>query len=460
MGIASNTTYSTLPKRGAMDVFNWDRDTIPDYVTLSIYMLIGIVGNTIVILVYKNHMNRSSEERYFIPVLAVSDMVACVTCSSLGIVWNYYQKNFTNEALCKVVYYFMGNSEYMSIFLLLCIAIQRYLKICKKKTLSLKTRRVMVLLCLLCAISFTIPLCLTYGIVHLKSNGTIISSNCNKLKYENHLVGATYGIVVSAFIFSTYVSFIILYGKIGFAIYKHFKKLQNRNANNQSENEHSTLSSKAGKNEGISETSQTEESESDITQRRRAFSNIETGRYSVTQPISNLNGKKKKLQSTSSSGINLLKIQIIKNRVLTAGFGSSSDNRMSYENDTGSNVLKSTTSFSAGSLASFDTTSDNLTPKKKKRNSKKKRNRRLMNKFSFMFMVVTTVFLVCFIPVSSILTLEGFYPDFWQRLSRSQASLVVWLYRTFIINNIANPFIYAFMDLEFRNAAKRLLRCL
>lgn len=456
MLMTQNTTNIT--QTGTNNVFDWNHDTIPDYVTLSIYIVIGIVGNTIVLLVYKNYMNRSSEERYFIPVLAVSDMIACVTCSSLGIVWNYYQKNFTNEALCKVVYYFMGNSEYMSIFILLCIAIQRYLKICRKKTLRLRTRRIMVFICLLCAISFTIPLCLTYGIVHFEKNGKIISSHCNKLKYKNHLVGAAYGIVVSAFIFFTYVVFIILYGKIGYAIYKHFKKQQlKRRSTIKTDKEQSNESSnKAEQLGGLSESSVTDESKSDFVQRRRAYSNVETKKGLIKHSALSFNDKKKILQSASSSGINLIKLQKIHNRVLPPLISQSLNTE---RNDSCSSVMKSTSFSADSSMTSFETTGDTTTPKKKKRNSKRKRNRRYMNKFSLMFMVVTTVFLVCFIPVSSILTLEGFYPNFWDGLSRTQASLAIWLYRTFIINNIVNPFIYAFMDLEFRNSAKKLLRC-
>lgn len=445
------------------DNFDWQRDTIPDFVTLSLYIIIGLVGNTIVILVYKFHLTKASEERYFIPILALADLIACVVSSSLGIVWNYHQENFTNVALCKIVYYFMGNTTYMSIFLLLCIAVQRYLKICRKRTLSLRCRRIMIFICLVCAVCFTIPLCLTYGIVHFKKNGHVITSHCSKLKYSNKIFGALYGIVVSSFIFLVYLSFIFLYGKIGYAIYHHFKTHQFKHTHAHYPKDSTPRNSKPSKSEeSYEDRAQSENSETGNNLTFQTFGDTNKGhvrKSSLHDMISDKNMKAKGLQNIAFPDVDLVRFQKIKNTSMTVDFRTVDNGVMTDDQSIDSlQITCPMSDVSSDSLSTTKTYSTTISKPLKKKHRKRKRSRRLMNKFSFMFMIVTTVFLICFIPVSTILTLEGFYPDFWEKLSSSQVNIVIWLYRTFIINNISNPLIYAFMDIEFRNAAKKLFK--
>jgi hypothetical protein len=58
---------------------------IPDTLMLAVYLIVGICGNSIVIVVYAIHMNEVSDERYFIPILATSDLIAVLYCASYGI---------------------------------------------------------------------------------------------------------------------------------------------------------------------------------------------------------------------------------------------------------------------------------------------------------------------------------------------------------------------------------------
>ena len=85
-------------------------------------------------------------------------------------------------------------------------------------------------------------------------------------------------------------------------------------------------------------------------------------------------------------------------------------------------------------------------------------NRRITNKLTFMFFTITTVFILSYIPKVIVLCLEGIHKDFWENLSNSQRPAVTFLYHIFIINNIVNPIIYAFMDIEFRGNAAILLK--
>ncbi|XP_063443186.1 growth hormone secretagogue receptor type 1-like [Mytilus trossulus] len=89
---------------------------------------------------------------------------------------------------------------------------------------------------------------------------------------------------------------------------------------------------------------------------------------------------------------------------------------------------------------------------------KRRTRNEITRKITIMFFIITTVFVLCYIPKVTILCLEGIYDGFWENLSSSLRPAVTFLYHIFIINNIVNPLIYAFMDIEFRDNAVIFLK--
>lgn len=87
------------------------------------------------------------------------------------------------------------------------------------------------------------------------------------------------------------------------------------------------------------------------------------------------------------------------------------------------------------------------------------RNKNIVIKLSIMFMLITVIFLICYIPKVIIMLLEANSPIFWEELSDDTRPIVIFIYRMFIINNIANPFIYAFLDKVFLSNMKTLFCC-
>ena len=102
---------------------------IPINVILALYLLLGVAGNSVVLYVYKFHFTGKLKERYFTPVLAGTDLLACVVCGSFGLLDNSLYLNFNNTYLCKTMYFLVFLSTSMSVMLLLIIAVQRYRKI-------------------------------------------------------------------------------------------------------------------------------------------------------------------------------------------------------------------------------------------------------------------------------------------------------------------------------------------
>lgn len=72
-----------------------------------------------------------------------------------------------------------------------------------------------------------------------------------------------------------------------------------------------------------------------------------------------------------------------------------------------------------------------------------------------MFMLITVIFLICYIPKVTIMLLEARNTKFWEEFSDSGRVGVLFVYRMYIINNITNPIIYAFLDNQFSREINR-----
>jgi hypothetical protein len=77
---------------------------IPDTLMLAVYLIVGICGNSIEIVVYAIQMNEVNDERYFIPILATSDLIAVLYCTIPFIQSNifHYEHNAMNFKLKSI----------------------------------------------------------------------------------------------------------------------------------------------------------------------------------------------------------------------------------------------------------------------------------------------------------------------------------------------------------------------
>ena len=98
---------------------------------LFICLIIGALGNGLVIVIYALKLRGDLGQRYFIPHLAVMDLIACVSASILCLLSNFYPLSFPSDSLCRFFWYTSWSSAAISTLILLLIAIQRYLSVCK-----------------------------------------------------------------------------------------------------------------------------------------------------------------------------------------------------------------------------------------------------------------------------------------------------------------------------------------
>ena len=165
------------------ELLDWNKDLsdmlIPDNVILVCYMLLAMGGNSVVLYVYKFRMKNNLTERYIIPILAATDLLAATVNASSAVAVNFMQVIFFNSTLCKALGVLSGLTTYMSVFILLIIAVQRYLKVIKPAGRQMDKK--LSLIALLCAfvlsLILAVPTSLFYGSVPFKNGRWIITRN-------------------------------------------------------------------------------------------------------------------------------------------------------------------------------------------------------------------------------------------------------------------------------------------
>ena len=116
---------------------------LPCTVFITVAGALGIVGNIIVIILYWCKIEDENGDRYFIPVLAVVDMLGSITMTIYNLMDNYFIFNYPSEHLCRWLTFSMMFNGLLSPTLLLVIAVQRYKKVCQpsERHVTLKWRR-------------------------------------------------------------------------------------------------------------------------------------------------------------------------------------------------------------------------------------------------------------------------------------------------------------------------------
>ncbi|XP_063427638.1 cholecystokinin receptor type A-like [Mytilus trossulus] len=405
-------------------VSDWNRDLatqlIPNSIFLVLYLSLGIIGNSLVIAVYRFRMKHQSEDRFFIPVLAVCDVTACTVCASMAIALNMMQAKFTGNILCKFLWFFAASTTFMSILLLTIIAINRYLKVCRPfgKQMSTFTKRAALLFAFCFSFLLGAPSAFLYGSVEFSSpDMNLTGRRCSKLKDVSKIASLAYSVLIAVVLLSAVSILIVLYGKIGCKIFTHFK--------------HRNIEIKA-----------------------------------MIQTTSTSDSRSQDVAATPSTDQDTIKLDTSsdphQHAVIESHDLPAEDCNIESHDFTAEDCNIGTDS----KLLNRGTDSRNENKKTPKLFTSEELNRNSalctpsMYKFTLMFMIITVIFLICYIPKIFLIAMEGRDSQFWENLSSSERAGLLFLYRLYILNNVVNPFIYAFMDMKFQNEAKKLLKCI
>ena len=140
---------------------HWFERRIPFTYILMVYLLLGLSGNATVLYIYLKKFKTYSDGRFFILVLAVLDMVASVVSCSVNL---FDVTSILNGALsrtgCKLARFLNSATTGVSVLIILVIAIDRYLKICRPngRQMSLGWKRLSVAAIFITAVVGSLPM--------------------------------------------------------------------------------------------------------------------------------------------------------------------------------------------------------------------------------------------------------------------------------------------------------------
>ena len=153
---SSNDNSSYLDNGSSLSPWEWNRVLLqgrwPLILATSIIFILGLMGNLMVILVYKFSMPQQ-EARFYIPFLAMADLVAITVTSSLLVVSDTFEGVFPSDILCKILQFMNRCCVQTSLALLGTIAAHRYRLICQPTAQRLNFRKKKLLICGLFVVS-------------------------------------------------------------------------------------------------------------------------------------------------------------------------------------------------------------------------------------------------------------------------------------------------------------------
>jgi len=382
--------------------FHYVNVFIPNIVWSLICLVIGIVGNVIIILVYIFKIKNYSEERYFIPILALFDLCAIIFTTIYFILDYVYFVNFQSSIICKLISFSTYLWTAISAHTLLVIGVQRYLKICKPlgSQMTLFWRRAAVAITIGYSVAFSSPLLYFAGIKEFDwtfEDRNVTVKTCALNADNNIQFNDVYFLLSVILIIVNILAIMGVYIPIGHVIYKVFAK-------------------------------------------KRHVKNIATHNSDVT------------VESRIESTDDIQAIELSNDD----GFKVSCGN---LENSNTDETVQSSTHQTVNVSDRSEIRNKYSVPKQKKPHISVDRKSRSKVNFNLMLITVIIFYMLSYIPVIYVFFVKTDETYYWHSLSAVQVRLQLCLVRFYVINNIVNPFIYGYFDFSFRESMKSLFKC-
>lgn len=191
----NNTSYNDI----LLDKLSEERLKllIPNTCIVIFFLLLSTAGNTSVLYVYASQIKSISDNRYFIPRLAFLDMASCVNGATMYLILNLHPFTYRNDVVCKMLWTSGTMCSVSSALMLVSIAVQRFLKVCRpfREPLTIRTMRLMILAVVAGSIIAASPCLYLYGETEIKLtyNQTIVTGyKCDKTRKANKVLATGY----------------------------------------------------------------------------------------------------------------------------------------------------------------------------------------------------------------------------------------------------------------------------
>ncbi|XP_052100195.1 cholecystokinin receptor type A-like [Mytilus californianus] len=391
--------YSSSRWNTTLDLSAWSEEyskrVVINSVITVLFLRIGIIGNLLVILVYSFRMKKIMTDRYFIPILAGLDLLSICFAASLNLSRNVRQFTFPGSTTCKVFIYMAYVFSYSSLNMLLIIAVHRFQKVCRpfKTQMSIFWKRLATVICIIVSAIFHIPILLFYGTITIKHHtAEIYGSQCNKLRDSK----TSHSLKIHQPFDIVYNAGLILSITV---LYCLIGRTIYRKTN-------------------LSKPHQIEH-DADFHKNTCEGKTTKSTLHSTELHTA---GKK------SIPGVDSPK-EIIESASSTCGDSTTEDGRSNCKADEHQHHTKI---------------------------GKKIRGHFHIYRFSYMFMLISFLALLSYIPPIVLILLESRNDNFWNNMSQNKLLLLLFLRRLYMLNNFVNPFVYGCFDTAFKKELKKM----
>ncbi|KAL3873844.1 hypothetical protein ACJMK2_036928 [Sinanodonta woodiana] len=432
---------------------------LPFTVFYVIVMVLGIIGNTLVIIVHKVRPTR-----IYIVCLATLDITTCVVGIPYHVLDLMNPYMYFYPIACKLLTFLITLPLNASMFILAIVAIDRYLKLCKPLK-SQQTNLESVRTCLItvsCSLVVVSPYILIYGhsTIHTEV-ANITGSQCFfDESYKDSLFPLVYigfELLLFAIVAILLIVLYIIIWRTVIKQEKYYNKLyKSTNTNNKTIDLKSTLLRFFFRMRLRDKAAVETDDEKACSSHLKAVVQLDVIGNDMCHSCPN---------DTCHSCPNLTTHSPA--RVPRADIKRRDKSNFSKENECMSKEINHSSSvieaesyknatlmrFQSGSVMRSRSQSDNSNDDSGTQHSHQHRTK--LTKIMF---TITFVFIITYLPTFCISFLNITDDTFWEDMSKFERILYDGLYRFYLLNNMAKPFIYFVWDCRFRMKCIRLFK--
>nr|KAG5698599.1 hypothetical protein BaRGS_027110 [Batillaria attramentaria] len=443
-------------------------DSLPTIIYLGIIMVVGIVGNSIVFLVYYRRF-KPSATRTFVLAMSAFDLTTNIVSLPGEFYCIRYSYMFNNAGMCKWLRFNNSFLALLSGLVLVDVALDRYRKICRPlhKQYSLRRTTVSIVVCAGVSVALTIPFTVLNGRQTVDTGvGNITGFMCSiDDAYVHSSFLMIYNLLMMVAFLTCVTMMIVCYARIACELSRHRKKSNlTESGTGHSEGHHRLWRKRSDTTSDVKEDSATSELHPSSSS-GEAGSQPPHAAQGI--PDKTVTATRKVCETVSSSdGMVLHSVtfeSIPKNlEHHSSPLATEAHTDVHDPNMPARNLTDQTTSPCLHSVLSRDRekerkkgkgvcVSSSTKPTRKSRGSVKK----IPTSTTFMMFVLTVVFIINYLPHLIIITLRAVLKDVDKGLTGVRLNAYHIALRSYFINCAINSIVYGFCNARFRQECRR-----
>ena len=443
------------------------RETIKHAPVLAFYifiMIVGLIGNAFVLYIYKIKFKRSSARTYIL-CLALLDFLVCCVGLPYHALDLTHLLTYQHTEVCQALSYLSGAVNLGSVFVLMVVAVDRFLKVCrplKKQVVDFGNRRACAI-AIISAIILSIPNAIIYGESSVTKSAQGYNLTGVECFIDDDYAEGTFAVAYLGFYILVFIicvlSLVVLYTFICREIYR-----------NQAFHSQDS-SGNAGCFSCTSANRDDIDSDSDCTIGQSEAYTMTTMSDSVAEVDK---------RNTENEVEHMDTIKEEQHIVPTDTFKNANETATSTEAENGGvkeSLLKTPETIKTRESKHVESPSskkrstkvesrkqskhESIKPLKSNalvRHTTKGATEKHTRKITLMMLTITVVFIISYLPFIIISLADSADAEYWTDMPEGMAVFVDFMLRFYLINNMANAIIYSFWDERFRRECIVIIR--